>query len=1618
MTEWNVRQGMSRPEDVQVIPGQMAPAGTIPSLSDAWGTTVPQLQTNIRDNYTDDVESLDKAEEMQLNLERAPAAQRMYRDPETAKAGAEETGVWAGIEDIGQGIGNAISRSWTGAIRGYNTHELGIAGSEARSFKSEESKQRIADIKERLEGLGAPTENGFTSYLEAASEILGQQYASWTSEEAAERLAAGMAVGAALGAGAAAPTGGAIAPITVTGGALVGAGGGAITHMILDSFEVEGGLAYVDMTEMGIEEHIAAPLSIGVGVLNSGLELIGATGVLKPMSETAKAVMRKAIRKTVMKEGIQKLIKDATLMYGKGIFTEVTTEVIQEIVNIGAEEIGKAFSDADFDSITEKEMSDRLTSVMEKTFKAMVLLGMPGAGAYVAVNIQDAKQAGIYQKELDALKAKLDESSMTVEQKSKMVGEIMKENNAESVYIPSEFLQEWIELDQDPESLANVLGVTGTLENSVEYGLDVEIDAERFAQYIVQSDRFEFINDHIKITEHGMTAAEAKEYMESGVQLDLGKLNEGMVDTEQDSSIVLAEEQLGLKAMFTSADEAGMTAKQYEKYLADIENTKTERAKHMADLILKQEQKENTSQWQKALQEMEAVVGEQYSQSQTYGAMHGVGANRLNKAQMQEIADELGISLKDLPKIDGMAIYETNKDVEGFDAELHADAYGYDDVYEFVEDMATAVPLKDAIKMEVDKRMTAEHGTLLSQRNRIIEARKAVQSTTTMSILTEELNALRTATQQKRLKPSIVRSAAKERMRAYNVSEVNPTMFEKAAAKAGRKAGQAQRAGNIGEASDFKFKQVVNTEMARQAYEARASVDKKREAMLQLTREKGTRKIGGQTVDDIRQILANVNLTNGKAKPLKIRDVHSEDVDPVYIPEVYRDSAEKIDYKDMTLEDFETLHELVQEIAHKGRQAGKLRDQAEKRSMERIAQLVSAQIKRALGKKGKRDLRDEQNNWKIAGKDYKDIAGYIYNADTILREMDEFADLGIVYQNIKGRYDRAMSTGYRDDQDGFLRRQQVEAKALAEIFDNHFTLSQQKKFSKKLKIKGLQKKVSRHTMLSILLNSGNAQNLNALNTSGIYTEQELALIKEAATKQDWEFAQAIWDYLDSFWDEVNTAEINRRNSRPKKVKAQAIKTKYGTFKGGYYPIRWQGSESVFFSEKDMNALADGVKYGKFVSSHTARGHTLTRTEGKDKALDLNLFVIHSHIDQLTYDLEMGDALNDAYKVLYNKDVKKAIIETGNRHKWDQLDFWFRDVIKGEVGASGGLERLIHNIRTGVTVSKLGWNVGVAALQPLGLLQTAVVVGKTDTLSSLVHYMVSPLQMTNFAREKSGMMASRHKTHQADINDASKALAKSWFSNALPGKTGQYIQDTFFFFIRAMQGVVDSISWNAGYRKGLKKFGNEADAIQYADRVVTQSQASGILGDRTPLERGTVGQGVQQKESIKMFMNFMSYFMSKANIAISQYKKTNFANPLEFTNFVINMGMIFTVEAFAAALIRNQLDEDEPLLTQAAELTGYTVLGSIPGGSMLSAEFQGFRGGSAITTTAKEVGQLFTQVKQGEWDQGLAMNALDVLGIWKKLPTGQIKKTLSAKAKAEEGYDVHWSEYLLGPQYGK
>lgn len=499
------------------------------------------------------VESRLKIDDVMGVLEKAPVTKAFMNDENNAKIAHDDVESLSTFEKAASVISTSFER-------GRTTHALGLLGVRHRVDRSPETMSRIKETKERIESLkGADT--GFLSILDSTSEIVGQMYAGYNDPALAVRVAGGGTIGATIGA-----FGGPLAPGTASIGAVAGMGTGLMAHMVQDAFAVEGGLSYIEQLEIGIDEDVAAATSLGVGVINAGLEVASATIVLKPLAEATKKMLKVGLRKAVTRPAVMMAAKQFAKSYGAAVLSEVGTEVLQESVNIAAEEIGKSLSVGEFDELTTEDVTDRLAMIAEKTFKGMLVLAAPGPTFNLTVDIAKARQVNDRGGALRAANDAAMQSKLNQRDPARAAAhraDVLRAQGIETVSIDAEsvntFFQGYMSVD---DGFIEKLGITELeMSEAVAIGGDIEISVDAFAEHLYGTERFNDIADFVRLGAESMTVAEANQYEETGLKEQIANLDNEIdsLDTaaQQDANTIRSE----VEQMMTEAGQAGDAAR-------------------------------------------------------------------------------------------------------------------------------------------------------------------------------------------------------------------------------------------------------------------------------------------------------------------------------------------------------------------------------------------------------------------------------------------------------------------------------------------------------------------------------------------------------------------------------------------------------------------------------------------------------------------------------------------------------------------------------------------------------------------------------------------------------------------------------------------------------------------------------------------------------------------------------------------------------------------------------------------------------------------------------------------------------------------------------------------------
>ena len=2002
---------------------------------------------------------------------------------------------------------NIYDPGTTGYRHGRLTHELGHAGHELRGSTGanrEQVEEKVGDIKSEMESLGM-SNDGWIGFITSAAELIGQQVGTFDQPEAAQRVLTGVTGGTIAGAAigfAAGPGAPVVAPITAAGGAVAGGISGLISHFVTDAFIVESGHAYIDLVDQGVPEPEAEALAVGVGVINAGLELAGASIVAAPFSKAIKNRMKRALGEAVARPSVRRAAARFVGSWGKAVGGETATEVAQEGVNIVAEEIGKTFQEGLTDDFSVEETIDRLEDIAVKTFKGMAILGLPGAGASYVTDRSKANRALKAQASFRRIHGMVGESKLARRSPEAATSHLEKSLGISSVQMPAQQFTNLVsDMDGVPADLLPDERLLQIYNEAVAINGDVTVPVGPLMKTLLgQENRalFERYQPHVRWGPGEMTATEAAEFQTSGltdaladnvaavvedgdaivdrliqdrvsslsddvraaidgstglppgmaqsvgrvveeqaevfiadvaagatgptdrpvvigprgklgtrgpdarpivvgpsgkVELEAGpdtrpsiagpkgkrddagpltrpvvvgpsgRLETGGPDTRpivigpdgkaeelgpdtrpavvgplgkvetggpasrplvigpdgrlgtkgpearpevvgpkgkrddagpdarpevvgpkgkrddagpdarpevvgpsgrrddagpdarpevvgpsgrrddagpttrpvvigpsgwlettgpdarpvvvgpsgkvelggpttrpgvvgslgksdgagppsrpvvvgpsgwletsgpdarpivigpdgraeamgpgtrpavvgpdgklgtsgpetrpivigadgflgtsggpqtrpsidgkqevlrntedvskafadavikavqkagampaeargavegairerttvfaqelmdnfdpsigetKDASTVkttpevsVAQDSLGLQALFNTAREAGMTEKQYTAYQSALQRAANTTANRKSLALVKREQRQVGKDIKEATAKVATEVQESLGNEPVYSALRGLGPDKLDRGSIEQVyGDDAQQVIKEL-RTAGAQV--TNlKEPGGIDIDAWAGLYDFEAGDIMVNAMRDVTPEKQEVQKRAKEQVQQQRPDLFSRQADLQETIVALLHDDTGAVIAAEIDALTTDKKAGRLKPKLVREVARRTMSQHQVSDVTVNKYLDNAKREGREAGRLLRRGDREGARAAKVNQLLNVEFAREAEVQRDGIQKGRKYLAQF--QQSNRKfpsLGPGYIEAIRDITDQFSMSprlseNKREQLEKFVTKAQADGANFTFPSRLLDDAKR-NYKDMTLHEFELVVQKVRELQHSGIKSRKNLDQDKKNTIGiRVDGMVDALRAKP------QPVQDLETRGRRGGfsKAYTEAGLLFLNTDSVLRDLDGFKEhgLGPAYQAIKRPIDQATTNGYGSKTNvGLVNRHNNIAKEVKKLY-SAFTKAELATLSKRnIRIDGFAKPISRNTYLSLLLNTGNEQNRQAVVDSGQITDAQMEALIEYASKRDMDFVQSMWDYLDSFWGEIEAATERRRGFKPEKVQATAIETEHGIYSGGYYPLRYDNNKGV--NDPSKESLEDQIsqaRYGKATSSHTRRDHTEERIGSAGRPVLLDLFAAHSHLDQVAYDLEMGDAVNEVYSTLYDKRTRKAFQDAGRQETWRALDLWLGDVTTGEMHSGGVVEKSLRWLRAGFTINKLAWNVGVAGIQVVGILQTSVLLGKGNTLAGLGIMLKLPMtgkvNVFKYVSNQSQVMQQREETFHKDIADASQLISDSYLKRVTPGKSLEFIQASMFYGIKKMQRFVDTWTWLAAKRDGMKKFENdEARAVEYADRTVTRAQASGNFQERTAFERGSINSKVRQSELVRSFTALISYFVAKNNVAWERTKKTNFRNPGQVVGWATDMALLYMVEAALVGLIRGQWpdyeEEDEPAVALGAYLASEGASAMFAGMPLIreiSSEIGGFRGGGVYSSVLGDVGKITEQITQGEIDEALIYSANTLGGTLFKYPASQINKTARAVSLADDGEDVSWIEYFMGPQFDK
>ncbi len=525
-----------------------------------------------------------------------------------------------------------------------------------------------------------------------------------------------------------------------------------------------------------------------------------------------------------------------------------------------------------------------------------------------------------------------------------------------------------------------------------------------------------------------------------------------------------------------------------------------------------------------------------------------------------------------------------------------------------------------------------------------------------------------------------------------------------------------------------------------------------------------------------------------------------------------------------------------------------------------------------------------------ARREASEIAAWLEIPEFTIRRLDGWQDLGPVWELV-----------FKPINDAANRELEMTRQATQEMNRLYELVPPKvrKGWAKRRHIEGLSQTLTGQECLCAALNAGNPENLEALQTGYGWSDEQLKAVLDSLTKEEWDFVQAAWDYLDSFFPQIDEVYYQLYGRRMVKVTPQEIETKYGTYRGGYYPLVFDKRKSKTISRFKQREIDLEASEHEFQIPFVQRGFTKKRKGGK-YPVTLDLSVLANHVGGAIHFITHAETVHSVHRLLKDEDAAAAIEAAVGPARHKQLLTWLVGVARPRRILSGPGEAWLKALNDNYVTAALAYNLMTAVKQPLALFQGAARVGVRPLLHAMWSVLAHPLSTIRMIQQMSPYMQNRQKSLDRDLV---KTIRQGWGG---PEAWGQkYVREWGLKHIGFMDTLTAYPVWLDAYNQGLAKYhGDETKAVDFADMQVRHTQGSGL-----PKDLAKVMRGGELWRSFTMFYTFFSstYNLMREEGAILAHSGFS---PRAAMRFTAKMTLIWMLPAVLEGMM-NQREGWEP-----------------------------------------------------------------------------------------------------------
>lgn len=565
------------------------------------------------------------------------------------------------------------------------------------------------------------------------------------------------------------------------------------------------------------------------------------------------------------------------------------------------------------------------------------------------------------------------------------------------------------------------------------------------------------------------------------------------------------------------------------------------------------------------------------------------------------------------------------------------------------------------------------------------------------------------------------------------------------------------------------------------------------------------------------------------------------DAVPQWIKKIFDDNNQT-NLRELTVIDFDELVEVFKKIYKTGRREYEgntfVNEKGESLSFEEAENIIMAEIRAEKENPLYKKLAEKK--WKKAKKEMGKWVADLALPEIIIERMGPKT-----YDLIYKMMDKAFA------KKRLLQEQaEIELKKVMNIYDREtFRKIRNDKIYEINKVDHKPVMVTKETLLTMALNWGTDSNRErVVETYGLDHRNIEKILFKYLNDKDWDFVEAVWKHINSYWPERNIVQNNLYGIPLGKVPGRKIILPDGRkINGMYYPIKYDADLTSKTKDREINDIIRKDMLGR-TTFNIGMGSTKSRAQssgGQYLRQDLDVYL--DYINESINHIAMRETTADIYKLLSRKDLAAAISQKYGVDAHRRLQRWASDCWHDPVDKLTAWEQRLNRLRHNFTMATMAYRTSTALLNFANLPLVMEKMGAVNMARGLSAIYLGGVknyrQQRDFILGKSTFMRDRATNMDRDLarglklkeeQDVSKLTSKA---HAVKEEIDRFA----YSLISETDFMLSLPEWIQTYNNTIAQLQIEKpfmtvaeideEAVRLADKMVRETFGSGEMKDR-------------------------------------------------------------------------------------------------------------------------------------------------------------------------------------------